>query len=77
MKLVALKQTARGNILLAPAAGEKPRAVSGENAFFKKQLAGKIIDSIASVEKPFYLMRPAQGIDAKTLLNKTLETKKK
>jgi rRNA processing protein Gar1 len=71
-----LKQTARGYLLLESAKGTQPRAVAGENAFFKKQLVGKVFDSIANVDQPFYLMRIAQGVDAKTLLGKTLETKK-
>jgi hypothetical protein len=76
LKFAVLKQTARGSLLLECAKGGQPRAVSGENAFFKKQLVGKVFDSIASVDEPFYLMRVAQGVDAKTLLGKTLETKK-
>jgi len=77
LKLVVLKQTARSNLLLAPAPGEKPRAVSSENVFFKKQLVGRVFDTIARVDEPFYLMRPARGVEAKKLLGKTLETKKR
>jgi len=66
--------TPQGNYLLE-AAGESKPIARPTPAFLGKIKVGTIAETIASVAKPFYLLKPSPGTEARQIVGKRIFTK--
>lgn len=71
MRFLAKSVTENNNLLLE-GIGEIEPLYKETKIFLNKREVGFVFETIASVKKPFYLAKAAEGIDAKTLVGKTL-----
>ena len=74
MDFNVLFTTPQGNYLLE-AAGEAKPIARPTPAFLGKTKVGTIAETIASVSKPFYLLKPSPGTEARQIVGKKIFTK--
>jgi rRNA processing protein Gar1 len=74
MEFTVLGTTPHGTYLLE-ASGEPQAIAKPTAAFLGKNKVGTISETIASIARPYYLLRPAPGTQPRQIVGKKITTK--
>ena len=74
MEFVVLGTTPHGTYLLE-ASGEHQPISKPTAAFLGKEKVGTISETIASISRPYYLLKPSPGTEPRKIVGKKITTK--